>query len=172
MINRLSEGFGKLSFALMLLGCAFLLALLLVICGDVFTRNVFGTGLKWGNEVSEYLLYLMTLCAAPWLLRRGQHIRVDILLRALPGQLAWLLEWVVDLIGVASSLVLVYYGGSTVMDAVRNHATTMKTLVMPEWWLLWPFPAVFLLLAIEFAFRMARLVDAPRAPRDEAVSAA
>jgi hypothetical protein len=31
---------------------------------------------------------------------------------------------------------------------------------------------VFLLLAIEFAFRMARLVDAPRAPRDEAVSAA
>ena len=172
MINRMSEAFGRLSFALMLLGCVFLLALLLVICADVFTRNVFRTGLTWGNEVSEYLLYLMTLCAAPWLLRRGQHIRVDILLRALPGTVAWVLEWVVDIIGVASSLVLVYYGGSTVLDAIRSHATTMKSLVLPEWWLLWPFPVVFLLLAIEFCFRMARLVDAPRAPRDEAVSAA
>ena len=41
-------------------------------------------GLAWSNEISELMLYLITLLAAPWLLREGQHIRVDIVLRALP----------------------------------------------------------------------------------------
>ena len=41
-------------------------------------------GLAWSNEMSEHMLYCMTMLAAPWLLRQGQHIRVDILLRALP----------------------------------------------------------------------------------------
>ena len=49
------------------------------------------------NELSEDILYLMTLLAAPWLLRQGQHIRVDIILRALPPRAAWLLEWVGDM---------------------------------------------------------------------------
>ena len=35
------------------------------------------------------MLYLITMCVAPWLLRQGQHIRVDILLQALPPRLAW-----------------------------------------------------------------------------------
>ena len=58
-----------------------------MIGGDVIRNFGFG-GLPWSNEVSEYILYLVTLLSAPWLLRRGQHIRVDILLRALPARLA------------------------------------------------------------------------------------
>ena len=59
-----------------------------IICGDVLTRNVavpgLPRGIAWSNEISELLLYAMTLLAAPWLLREGRHIRVDIVLRALP----------------------------------------------------------------------------------------
>ena len=40
---------------------------------------------------------------------------------------------------------------------------SMKTLIMPEWWLLWPMPVAFVLLAIEFVFRMRRLALAERA---------
>ena len=47
-------------------------------------RNAGLGGIPWSSEVSEDILYLMTLLAAPWLLRQGQHIRVDILLRAVP----------------------------------------------------------------------------------------
>jgi TRAP-type C4-dicarboxylate transport system permease small subunit len=32
-------------------------------------------GLSWSNEVSELMLYLITMCVAPWLLRQGQHIK-------------------------------------------------------------------------------------------------
>jgi len=58
-------------------------------------------GIPPSNELSEDALYLITLLAAPGLLRQGQHIRIDILLRALPFRLGWLLEWIGDLIGIA-----------------------------------------------------------------------
>ena len=63
--------------------------MMLMICADVLLRNVAHRAgdarARVGNEVSEDILYLITLLAAPWLLRQGQHIRVDILLRALPA---------------------------------------------------------------------------------------
>ena len=67
-------------------------------------------GIAWSNEVSEDILYLVTLLSAPWLLRQGQHIRVDIVLRALPARLGWLLEWLGDMLGLACSLYFVWYG--------------------------------------------------------------
>jgi TRAP-type C4-dicarboxylate transport system permease small subunit len=49
-------------------------------------------------------------------------------------------------------------------------SVSIKTLIMPEWWLLAPMPACFLLVAIEFVFRMRQLAQAAREPRADAVS--
>ena len=85
MIDKISEAYGRFISALALFGCLLLLAMMLIIVTDVALRNfaVSGgpQGLGWSNEVSEFLLYLITLSVAPWLLRQGQHIRVDILLQ-------------------------------------------------------------------------------------------
>jgi TRAP-type C4-dicarboxylate transport system permease small subunit len=121
--------------------------------------------------VSEDILYLLTLLTAPWLLRQGQHIRVDILLRALPARAGWLLEWIGDVLGLACSVYFIWYGSKVLVASHQAGAVTIKTLVTPEWWLLAPMPLAFLLLAIEFVFRMRRLSRAERAPRADAVSA-
>src|SRR5262245_1917125 len=96
--------------AMMALSCLLVLAMTLVIVGDVVLRNLGLRGIPWSNEVSEDILYLMTLMTGPWLLRHGRHIRIDILLRALPPRLAWQLEWVGDLIGLGCCLYFVWYG--------------------------------------------------------------
>jgi TRAP-type transport system small permease protein len=113
----------------------------------------------------------LTLLAAPWLLRQGQHIRVDILLRALPARTGWLLEWVGDVVGLACSLYFIWYGYKVVVASYQAGAVTIKTLVTPEWWLLVPLPVAFVLFAIEFVFRMHRLSRSQRTPRADAVSA-
>src|SRR5262245_9682561 len=88
--------------ALALAGCAVLFAMMLVICLDVLLRNVRiapgWIGIAWANEATEYALYLITVLVAPWLLRQGQHIRIDVLLRVLPPRLAWFCEWASDLL--------------------------------------------------------------------------
>jgi TRAP-type C4-dicarboxylate transport system permease small subunit len=170
-MELLSASFGWLLDRLMGLGCLLLLAMTLLIGADVATRNSGLGGIPWSNEVSEDILYLLTLLAAPWLLRQGQHIRVDILLRALPPRVGWAMEWAGDLLGLCCSLYFVWYGLKVLLASYQAGAVTIKTLVLPEWWLLAPLPVAFLLLAIEFLFRMQRLYAAERAPRTDAVSA-
>ncbi len=48
----------------------------------------------------------------------------------------------------------------------------VKVISVPEWWLLAPLPAAFVLLAIEVLFRMHRLYEGERGPRTDAVTAA
>jgi TRAP-type C4-dicarboxylate transport system permease small subunit len=171
-VARLSAAYGRVLNALMLLAAALILVMALAIGGDVLFRNLGTRGLPWSAEVSEDILYLVTLATAPWLLRQGQHIRVDIVLRVLPGKLAWALEWVSDAIGLACCLYFVVYGARVAAESYASGAVSIKTLVTPEWWLLAPLPIAFALVAIEFLFRMHRLADAERGPRDDAVSVA
>jgi TRAP-type C4-dicarboxylate transport system permease small subunit len=112
------------------------------------------------------------MCVAPWLLRQGQHIRVDIFLQAIPPRAAWALEWVGDVLGLLCCWVLAWYGAQATWASYAAGSLSIKTLVTPEWWSLAPLPVVFVLLSIEMVFRMHRLLHAERGPRQDAVSAA
>ena len=176
MIDRLSAAYGRLLSSLALVGCAMLLAMMVIIVTDVALRNMAVTGLPqglaWSNEISELMLYLITMCVAPWLLRQGQHIRVDILLQALPARLAWVFEWIGDAIGLVCCAIIAWYGTQAAWSSYAAGAVNIKTLVTPEWWALAPLPVVFVLLVIEMIFRMIRLQRAERGPRHDAVSTA
>ena len=174
-MERLSELYGRLLAALALAACALLFLMMLMICADVLLRNVVlipgMQGLAWSNEVSESMLYLITMLTAPWILRRGQHIRVDIVLVALPKKTAWYCEWVADALALACSLVMMAYGWSAAVASYKAGSMAIKTLITPEWWALAPLPLAFALLAIEVLFRMQRLYAGERGPRADAVSA-
>jgi len=169
---RLSEWYGRLLNVLIVTACVLLLLMTVMIGADVVLRNLGGGGVPVSNEISEDILYLMTLLAAPWLLRQGQHIRVDIILRTLPVRMAWLLEWLGDIVGLLCCLYFVWYGLLVTSASYRAGSINIKTLVTPEWWSLAPLPIGFALLAIEFIFRMHRLASAEVGLRDDAVSAA
>jgi len=81
-------------------------------------------------------------------------------LRALPGRIGWLLEWIGDAIGIVCCLYFVWYGARFAMASWANGSLSIKTLVLPEWPLLVPMPIAFALLAVEFVFRMHRLARA------------
>ena len=168
-MTRLSFMFGRLFDALAVLAALTLLAMVVAVTGDIVVRNLTRGGFLWANEVSEYSLYLITLLTAPWLLRRGQHIRLDLILVLLPNRVAWLIEAASDIVGLTVSLVLVRYGFAMTYDSWRIGSITIKNLVFPEWWLLAPLPATFALLAIEFVFRFHRL-KGERTRRAEATS--
>ncbi len=171
LMTTLSRWYGRLLEAMLLLACLLLFAMTLLIGTDVLLRNIGAGGVAASNELSEDTLYLITLLGAPGLLRQGQHIRVDILLRALPAQIGWALEWCTDILGLICSLSFVWYGTRVTRDSLVSGSLSIKTLIMPEWWILLPMPAAFALLSLEFLFRMHRLARAERRPREDAVSA-
>ena len=176
MIDRVSALYGRLLEALAGVACLLVFAMTMMICLDVLLRNVAlipsMRGLDWSNDITEAMLYLITMLAAPWILRCGQHIRVDILLRAIPKRAAWYCEWAADVVGLLCCLVMVLYGVKMTLASYGAGSLSVKTLITPEWWLLAPLPVAFALLAVEMLFRMRRLRYAERGPREDAVSAA
>src|SRR5205809_3064227 len=107
---RLAAMFGRLFDALAMAAALILLAMVVLVTADIVLRNTTGGGFAWANEVSEYAVYLMTLLTAPWLLRRGQHVRLDIILTLVPPRVAWLMEVGGDLLGFCVCGVVVRYG--------------------------------------------------------------
>lgn len=170
-MDRLSTLYGRLLDFLAVTAALLLLAMVVVVTGDILLRNLVVKGFVWANEVSEYALYLITLLTAPWLLRRGQHVRLDILLTAMPRRAGWLMEAAGDILGFVICLIMIRYATLMTYEAWRIGSITIKNLIFPEWWLLAPLPVTFVLLAVEFVFRFRRLLQS-RAPREEATSVA
>src|ERR1700722_623890 len=168
-----SELYGKLLEKLMLAAGGLLFLMMLIICFDVLQRNTpllrLLPGLPWVDEVSQYMLYLVAMLAAPWLLRQSRHIRVDILLHTMPPRLGWYCEWATDIVTFACCGVMVVCGTEATYASYSAHALTIQALVTPEWWSLAPLPIAFLLLGIEVLFRIGRLSRANRAPREDAL---
>jgi TRAP-type C4-dicarboxylate transport system permease small subunit len=174
-MKSMSDLFGNLLEKLFFAACGVLFLMMLMICADVLLRNVPLVkslhGLSWADEISESMLYLITMLAAPWLLRQSRHIRVDILLHAMPARVGWYCEWITDVIALACCSIMVVSGVEATYASYSSGMLTIKTLVTPEWWSLAPLPITFLLLAIEILFRMQRLAEGARAPRDDAMLA-
>jgi TRAP-type C4-dicarboxylate transport system permease small subunit len=170
-VTRLSDAFGRLFDALAVVAALILFGMVILVTADIIMRNIALRGFVWANEVSEYALYIMTLLTGPWLLRRGQHVRLDLVLTAVPQRIAWRMEAAGDILGFVVCLIMIYFGCLMTADAFRLGSITIKNLVFPEWWLLAPMPAIFVLIAFEFIFRFRRVLQV-RERRQEATSVA
>jgi TRAP-type transport system small permease protein len=126
---------------------------LLIAC-DVVARNIGLGSFPWVVEVSEYSLPLATFLAAPWLLYKNEHVRIDMLLTALPGAIARQIDRAADLVGLIVCVVFVFYGIKVIADSMQLGSMMIKTLVLPEWWTFVPVPVCFALVSIEFVRRM------------------
>src|SRR3978361_225956 len=100
-MTGLSNAFGRLLNALAVLAALTLLAMVVMVTADILLCNLRGAGFAWANEISEYALYVITLLTAPWLLRRGQHVRIDMALVIVSPRVAWVMEALADIVGLA-----------------------------------------------------------------------
>lgn len=71
---------------------AILAAMLAVIMAQVVSRYVFNQSLTWTEELSKSLMVWTTFLVAPWALRNGAHVAIDLFQEALPGRLRFAVE--------------------------------------------------------------------------------
>lgn len=139
-------------------------AMVLLVCADVAGRNLGFANLPWIVEVTEMALPLATLLAAPWLLHRNEHVRLDLLQNVLPARHLRRLDRMASLLGLAVCAAVVWYSLAVIADTRSIGALVMKSFVFPEWWLFVPLPLSFGLMAVEFARRIFK--GPPPAPGD------
>ncbi|MWD26160.1 TRAP transporter small permease subunit [Aquicoccus sp. SCR17] len=108
------------------------------------------------QEVIEYLLFAGVFLSAPWALRIGAHVRVDLVLSSLPPGIGRALELALDFLGLVIALILIWFGFANLRFAYDIQSMQMKYYNVPEWWILTVYVISFTLIAIEFLSRMFR----------------
>ena len=83
---------------------------------DVLGRNLFGWSAPWAFDLSEYSLVWMTFLAAPWVLLQDRHVRIEILVDAVPPAVQRILGILVSLAAIATCGVLAWRTGLAAAD--------------------------------------------------------
>ncbi|MCK9512757.1 MAG: TRAP transporter small permease [Pigmentiphaga sp.] len=161
-----SAGPGARAWRTLMLACgavagAMFVAITVLVCADVFFRNLGFGSIQWGLEVTEYLLMTATFLGAPYLLYLGEHIRVDIIVQSVSSAARRVLDIVSDVFGFAVCALLFWESMNVLLDTQAQGGMVFKVLIFPEWWLTVPMTFSVALLALEFLRRL-RIALTPR----------
>lgn len=115
---------------------------------DVVTRNLGIGTIGWMIEVVEYLLYAATFLGAPYLLLRGGHVTVDILINNLKPGAAAMLAVATGALVAATAGILTWATLLATLQAFDEDSTLYKTIVIKEWVLLALMPVSFAALTL------------------------
>lgn len=146
----------RVSRALAVVAGTLLGVLALLISLDITSRQMAGFSMPWSLDVAEYLLYLITFLAAPWVLLSGGHITVDLVVARLAPPTRRRADRGANAIGAVASLVLFWFACRVWWRSFNDGTLVYETFVFPEWWLFSAAPPVFLLLSAIFVRRTVR----------------
>jgi TRAP-type C4-dicarboxylate transport system permease small subunit len=156
MLNRV---YGGVHAALAVGACLCVAFITVGMSVDIVLRNLRIGSIPWILEASEYAMFLLAFIGAPWVLRLGAHVRVDVVLTGLPSGARTACEAIGDLFGIVVSLYLLYYSGSVAAAARAQGARVIKEFIFPEWWIFAVVLASATLLLIEFVVRLVRVAS-------------
>jgi TRAP-type C4-dicarboxylate transport system permease small subunit len=148
-VGLVIDGFGWVSGAVIAL-------VTLAISADVMLRASGHRTLGWTLEASEYGLLIACFLGAPFVLRHGDHIRVDVVLRNVGPVWKGRLLILSNLIAALTCLFLTWFAAREALTAYIRGAILYKEIEMPQWIVLSVMPAGMILLTWEFFSRIIR----------------
>lgn len=157
MATTLATAFDRLvlalSVAMAVLAGVLLASLFVIVQYEVFTRFVLAAPTHWTHEVSTFAISWVGLLAAPYVLRLGSHLEVDLVTTRLPHGIRNLLGIATDLLGACFCGFAAWTGAGFVELAHLMEATSASELDTPLWIPYLVIPLAFGLLALEFVTR-------------------
>lgn len=133
-----------------LVGVACMAALALITLGNVVTRYLTDQSFAWTEEISVFLIVVMTLAGAAGVAGRDRHIRIEYFYDAGSPRRQRLLRVLAAAATVLVFTALAVLFAATVAGEVRWAETSMG-LGVPRWWFTFPVPLLCLALAARAA---------------------
>ena len=105
------------------------MALVAIIVISVTARYAFNFPFPFADEYSGYLMVLIVFFPLSFALRRGRHLRIDILIRYLPRRVVNYLDLVADIIALPVIIVLLV---SSTQMTMKSFAPGLKARTLME----------------------------------------
>jgi TRAP-type C4-dicarboxylate transport system permease small subunit len=137
-------------------------------CNAMLARYVFpGLSLDWTYEVITFVVIWAVFLAAARLIAEGGHIRVDVVLHAVPSGARRWFALLAALLGLGVAGLLTWSGVLVVVEAIRWGERSVSTLQIPLWIYYLCLPVGAALMALRLSLQIARLLrEAPGATDD------
>lgn len=109
-----------------------LLLINIVVMYSVIMRNVLGNALSWGEEITRYMFVWSAFLSISYCIKKQNHIRIDMVVRALPGRFEWLVEISVELIQLAF-FVYMLRASYVATEDIKSSMQSSPALLIPMW---------------------------------------
>lgn len=156
MLERAEKAFDAVLAGIGVAVAAIVVVFCLSMCLDWAIKTAGYRGIPWLREVIEYLLYTGVILGAPWALRQGAHVRVDLVLTMLPPRGTRFLERALDAVGLLLCLALGWLGFQLALQLFAENSIVRKTITVQRWIFQAILVASMLLCVLEYAFRLLR----------------
>ena len=141
-----------------LLAAVLLLGVMLATSIKVVFRYGFHEGLIGVDQISGTMLLYITFLGAAWVLRREEHVSIDLLITRLAPKARRRLDVVTSIIGAAVCLVLTAYGAEEAFTSWQRGIRIAAEIEIPRVINLAVIPLGCLCLGLQFLRRARRLL--------------
>lgn len=107
---------GPFSYAAALLT----MLMMLSVVYDVIARVAFQAPTLWVIDLNEYMLVYLTFIPAAWILLRGGHVKVELVVDRLAPRARRIFELLGDLMGLVYCVILTWQSWLVTVDAYRG----------------------------------------------------
>lgn len=128
--------------------------MVLTIGFTVLARFFFNYAGAWSVELSEYIMLYATFLAAPWLVRQGEHIKLDLLTNALSEKNQYYFKMFAYIVSLLVCIIVAYFGFIVAWDNYVREVTLINIFSLPKYILLVIIPISGLFMLLEFLNRI------------------
>jgi C4-dicarboxylate transporter DctQ subunit len=152
-MSKVEWVFDRLIFVLMSIACVGVAILTFIVCFEVVMRTFFNKPSSWVGEYSGHILLYIAFMSAAWLLRKEEHVKMDLITNMLSQKRQAVVDIVTSVVGIVICLITAWFTAKVAIDMFQTGYLTQTVLRLPEWPLMSFIPLGFFLLALQFIRR-------------------
>ncbi len=154
MFAKVYQYFERFAAVLAAIAALLTLAMSFWVTYDVLARKFFDIGSPWSFDLSEYSLVWITFLGAPWVLLQDRHVRIELLVDALPVLLQRILGVVVCVVAAFICGVLAWRTGVAAIEYFERNVYMPRIWRIPRIWPYCIIPIGSGLLCFAFLLRL------------------
>jgi TRAP-type C4-dicarboxylate transport system permease small subunit len=151
---KLAACFDRLNDFLAWLAGVGIAVLTILVTAEVVMRYFFNRPIQGASEAQQVLMILICFFGGTWILKKDQHIVLDVILNRLSPPVQALTNAVTSVVGALTCLLTGWFGVVVAVDYTRRHVTTPGMLDIPQGPVLMVIAIGFLFLFVQFLRRM------------------
>ena len=146
LFSLVDRFFAKLVEALLI---AILISMTLLVVGQVVLRNLFASGIVWGDVAARHMVLWVAFLGAMLATRGRKHIAIDAVTRLLPRRPRNLVRIILDTLACVVSFLL---ARASLMFVLEEQAMGMELISgVPAWVAQTVIPFGFAMISLEYA---------------------